>query len=136
MRSRNGECSQELQRAAALFNPQLVQILQQLNSEIGSNVFIGANTRQMNNDFISNPGAFGFVTSKVACCGQGPYNGLGLCTTASNLCPDRDVYAFWDPFHPSERANSFIVQQIMSGNTEYMYPMNLSTVLAIDAANN
>ncbi|KAK7258596.1 hypothetical protein RIF29_24177 [Crotalaria pallida] len=134
-RSRNGECSAELQRAASLFNPQLVQIIRQLNSEIGSDVFIGANTQQMSNNFISNPQAFGFVTSKVACCGQGPYNGLGLCTVASNLCPNRDEYAFWDPFHPSERANSIITRQILSGTTEYMYPMNLSTILAMDSKN-
>ncbi|XP_054803082.1 GDSL esterase/lipase At5g33370-like [Prosopis cineraria] len=134
MRGRNGECSTELQRAASLYNPQLVQMLAQLNREVGSDVFIGANTQQMSNDFVSNPGAYGFITSKVACCGQGPYNGLGLCTVASNLCPNRDVYAFWDPFHPSERANGLIVRQIMSGTTEYMYPMNLSTALALDRA--
>ncbi|KAL1350446.1 hypothetical protein HN51_014513 [Arachis hypogaea] len=135
-RSRNGECATDLQEAAALFNPQLVQIIGQLNSEIGSNIFIGANTQQMSNNFITNPTAYGFVTSKVACCGQGPYNGIGLCTVLSNLCPNRDAYAFWDPFHPSERANSIIVQQILSGTTEYMYPFNLSTALALDSMKN
>lgn len=134
LRSRNGECSVELQRAASLFNPQLVQMLSQLNSQIGSQVFIGVNTQQMHNDFVSNPRRFGFVTSKVACCGQGPYNGIGLCTTASNLCPNRDQYAFWDPFHPSEKANKLIVQEIMTGSTKYMYPMNLSTILALDSS--
>ncbi|KAF3452387.1 hypothetical protein FNV43_RR02820 [Rhamnella rubrinervis] len=133
LRSRNGECSPELQRAASLFNPQLTQMLKGLNSQIGSDVFIGVNTQLMSNDFISNPRAYGFITSKVACCGQGPYNGIGLCTAASNLCPNRDVYAFWDPFHPSERANGIIVQQFMTGSTEYMYPMNLSTIMALDS---
>ncbi|XP_027349389.1 GDSL esterase/lipase At5g33370-like [Abrus precatorius] len=134
-RSRNGECSPDLQRAASLFNPQLVQIIKQLNSEIGSNVFVGVNTQQMHSDFVNNPQAYGFITSKVACCGQGPYNGLGLCTVASNLCPNRDAYAFWDAFHPSERANKIITRQILSGTTEYMYPMNLSTILALDSKN-
>ncbi|XP_058101368.1 GDSL esterase/lipase LTL1-like [Magnolia sinica] len=132
-RSRNGECSAELQRAAALFNPQLERMLSGLNREIGADVFIAANTRTMAMDFISNPQAYGFVTSKIACCGQGPYNGLGLCTLASNLCPNRNVYAFWDPFHPSERANRLIVNQILTGSTRYMNPMNLSTILAIDS---
>ncbi|KAJ4842212.1 hypothetical protein Tsubulata_005862 [Turnera subulata] len=132
-RSTNGGCSQELQRAASLFNPQLTQMLSDLNSEYGSDVFIAANTQTSNSDFISNPQAYGFVTSKVACCGQGPYNGIGLCTPASNLCPNRDEYAFWDPFHPSERANSYIVRQILSGSTDYMSPMNLSTILALDS---
>ncbi|KAK4337651.1 hypothetical protein RND71_042138 [Anisodus tanguticus] len=132
-RSRNGECAVELQQAAALFNPQLTQMLQDLNSQLGSNVFIAANTQAMHIDFINNPQAYGFITSKVACCGQGPYNGLGLCTPLSNLCANRDVYAFWDPFHPSERANKIIVQRIMTGSSEYMTPMNLSTILAMDS---
>ncbi|XP_042031753.1 GDSL esterase/lipase At5g33370-like isoform X1 [Salvia splendens] len=131
--SRNGECAAELMRAAALFNPQLVQMLDQLNRKFGANVFIAANTNQMHLDFISNPQQFGFVTSKIACCGQGPYNGVGLCTPLSNLCPNRDAYVFWDPFHPSERANRLIVQQILTGSNTYMHPMNLSTILAMDS---
>lgn len=132
MRSRNGECAAELQQAASLFDPQLEQMLQRLNAKLGKNVFIAANTRQMHNNFLTNPRAYGFVSSKIACCGQGPYNGLGLCTASSNLCPNRDQYAFWDPFHPSEKANKYIAQQIMTGSTKYMKPMNLSTLLAMD----
>ncbi|GER28300.1 hypothetical protein STAS_04076 [Striga asiatica] len=72
-----------------------------------------------------NPQLKRFITSKIACCGQGPYNGLGLCTPLSNLCPNRDLYVFWDPLHPSERANRIIVQRILRGSEEYMKPMNL-----------
>ncbi|KAL9436553.1 hypothetical protein AB3S75_022577 [Citrus x aurantiifolia] len=129
----NGECSVELQRAADLFNPQLVQMLNELNSQIGSDVFVAANAFAMHMDFIHDPQAYGFVTSKIACCGQGPYNGIGLCTIASNLCPNRDLYAFWDPFHPSEKANRIIVQRIASGSSKYMNPMNLSTIMALDS---
>ncbi|XP_021898218.1 GDSL esterase/lipase At5g18430-like isoform X2 [Carica papaya] len=132
MRNTNGGCSAELQRAARLYNPQLVQMLQSLNSKYGSDIFIAANTQETHNNFITSPEAYGFETSEVACCGQGPYNGIGLCTVASNLCPNRDVYAFWDPFHPSERANGFIVKQILTGSTKYMDPMNLSTIMALD----
>ena len=131
MRSTNGGCSAELQRAASLYNPQLQHMLQGLNDKLGSHVFIAANTAKMHNDFVSNPAAFGFRTSTVACCGQGPYNGLGLCTALSNLCPDRRLNAFWDAFHPSEKANKLIVQQIMRGSTTYMNPFNLSTILAL-----
>jgi len=60
-RSSNGECSAELQRAASLFNPQLVQIIRQLNSEIGSEVFVAVNTQQMHIDFISNPQRYGKI---------------------------------------------------------------------------
>ncbi|KAK8654149.1 hypothetical protein V6N13_128123 [Hibiscus sabdariffa] len=129
----NGECVPEIQQAANIFNPLLVQLIQQLNSQLGSNVFLSANAFSMNMDFISNPQRFGFVTSKVACCGQGPYNGLGSCTKLSNVCPNRDVYVFWDSFHPTERANRLIVRQFMIGSTEYMNPMNLSTIIAMDS---
>ncbi|RVX19403.1 GDSL esterase/lipase [Vitis vinifera] len=121
------------QLAAAIFNPQLVEMAQGLNSELGSNIFITANAFEMHMDFITDPQLYGFVTSKVACCGQGPYNGLGFCTLASNLCPNRNIYAFWDPYHPTERANRLIVQQIMSGSSKYMNPMNLSTIMEMDS---
>ncbi|XP_034911645.1 GDSL esterase/lipase At5g18430-like [Populus alba] len=133
MRSTNGGCSAALQRAASLYNPQLVRMLKGLNKKIGKTVFVAANTHQSHLDFISNPQAFGFTTTKTACCGQGPYNGLGLCTAASNLCPNRELYAFWDAFHPSEKANRLIVEQIYSGTTKYMDPMNLSTIMTLDA---
>ncbi|GAV69757.1 Lipase_GDSL domain-containing protein, partial [Cephalotus follicularis] len=164
----NGECASELQRAAALYNPQLVQMINDLNRQMGATpVFYSANAFEMHMDFINDPQAYGidaslfedsslldilcfrsslassdlsflfsfgsraprFVTSKVACCGQGPYNGLGLCTPLSNLCADRNQYAFWDAFHPSEKANRILAQQILTGTPQYMHPMNLSTIM-------
>ncbi|KAG9160712.1 hypothetical protein Leryth_026781 [Lithospermum erythrorhizon] len=131
LHSLNGECAPQLQLAANLFNPQLTQLINQLNSNFGcNNCFIAANTNAMHLDFINDPQAYGFITSKVACCGQGRFNGIGLCTGLSSVCPNRDIYAFWDAFHPSEKANRLIVQQIVQGSEQYMHPMNLSTVLA------
>lgn len=129
----NGECAAEPQRAASIFNPLLVQMIADLNQEIGSDVFIAAKAFEKQFDFIANPKAFGFSTSKIACCGQGPYNGLGLCIPSSNLCDNRDEYAFWDPFHPTEKANRYIVRAIMEGSEKYMAPMNLSTIMELDS---
>ncbi|CAM8897439.1 unnamed protein product [Rhodiola kirilowii] len=130
--STNGECVPQLQQAASLFNPQLGNLINQLNSELGQTVFIAGNLNEMHFDLIKNPQQYGFVTSKIACCGQGPYNGIGLCTPASNLCPNRDQFVFWDGFHPCERANKILVQMIMTGAEKYMSPMNLSTVMKLD----
>ncbi|KAJ3672096.1 hypothetical protein LUZ60_006817 [Juncus effusus] len=132
-RSRDGECDPELQRVPDLWNPQLLKMLSELNSQIGSDVFISINAHKSQMNFFSNPQQFGFETAKIACCGQGPYNGLGLCTMFSNVCANRDAYVFWDAFHPSERANRILMSQIMSGSSEFIYPMNLSTILALDA---
>uniref|UniRef100_A0A0D9XB12 Uncharacterized protein n=1 Tax=Leersia perrieri TaxID=77586 RepID=A0A0D9XB12_9ORYZ len=133
-RSATGQCDAELQRAAALYNPQLVRMTRDLNAELGADVFVAVNAYRMHMDFVSDPAAYGFATSKVACCGQGPYNGVGLCTARSSICPDRSLYVFWDNFHPTERANRIIVSQFMSGSPDYMHPFNLSTILAMDAA--
>uniref|UniRef100_A0A6N2KI81 GDSL esterase/lipase n=1 Tax=Salix viminalis TaxID=40686 RepID=A0A6N2KI81_SALVM len=109
MRGTNGGCSAELQRAASLYNPQLVGMLKGLNKKIGKTVFVAANTQQSHLDFIR------------------------LCTVSSDLCPNRNLYAFWDAFHPSEKANRLIVEKMFSGTTKYMYPMNLSTIMTLDA---
>eukprot|EP01018_Ginkgo_biloba_P033714 Gb_29553 [translate_table: standard] len=132
MRSRNGQCDQTLQTAANLFNGQLSSTVNDLNRQLGARIYTFANAFNMNMDFISNPRAFGFETSKIACCGQGPYNGIGLCNAASNLCPNRDTHVFWDPFHPSERANRMIVARFMDGDSSDMSPMNLKTMMGLD----
>lgn len=63
MRNTNGGCSAELQRAARLYNPQLVQMLQSLNSKYGSDIFIAANTQETHNNFITSPEAYGNLLS-------------------------------------------------------------------------
>ena len=59
MRSRNGECVPELQRAAGIFNTELAQMIQQLNRELGANVFVSANAFNMNMNFITSPQRYG-----------------------------------------------------------------------------
>lgn len=66
-RSLNGDCAPEVQRAAAIFNPLLVQMIQSLNNELGSNVFIAANTGRSSKDLITDPEAFG-ITIKIMPC--------------------------------------------------------------------
>ncbi|KAG5055447.1 hypothetical protein JHK85_007957 [Glycine max] len=109
MRSSNGECLAELQQATQIFNPLLDNMTKDLNSQLG------------------------FVTSKMASCGQGPYNGLGPCNPLSDLCQNRYAYAFWDAFHPSQRALEFIVDEIFKGTSNLMSPINLSTIMVLDS---
>ncbi|CAI0468310.1 unnamed protein product, partial [Linum tenue] len=96
-----GECDPELVNAASLFNSELNRLVQQLNGRLGLVFVAAANSVTLYTAFRSNPEAYGFTETRVACCGQGPYNGLGQCTPASNLCPNRDEYVFWDPTNPT-----------------------------------
>lgn len=63
-RSLDGSCAAELQRAAGLFNPQLAGILNELNTELGSDIFISANAFKMHMDYVTDPGAYGKRPSK------------------------------------------------------------------------
>ncbi|XP_071688753.1 GDSL esterase/lipase At5g33370-like [Rutidosis leptorrhynchoides] len=132
-RSLDGQCATSPQAAAELFEPQLYQMVQDLNNQLGSHVFITAHTKLMHEDIFSNPQAFGFENSDTACCGQGRFNGMGVCTPLSSLCDNRDKFVFWDAFHPTERANRFIVQQMMNGTFDYMRPMNINTIMYLDS---
>lgn len=132
-RSRGGECDADLMRAAELFNPQLFKVLEELNARYSGGTFIAANTFRIHFDFINDPAAYGFRTATEACCGQGPHNGIGMCTALSNVCSDRDQYVFWDAYHPTERTNRIIVSQFMAGSLDYVSPLNLGTALHIDA---
>ncbi|XP_028223680.1 GDSL esterase/lipase At4g28780-like [Glycine soja] len=133
MRSSNGECLAELQQATQIFNPLLDNMTKDLNSQLGAHTFVSVNAFLMNIDFITNPQKYGFVTSKMASCGQGPYNGLGPCNPLSDLCQNRYAYAFWDAFHPSQRALEFIVDEIFKGTSNLMSPINLSTIMVLDS---
>lgn len=66
-RGTNGGCSAELQRASGLYNPQLVEMIRNLNNEIGRDVFIAANTQEMSRNFVTDPQAFGMLGSISNC---------------------------------------------------------------------
>ena len=59
MRGSTGDCDAELQQAAGMFNPQLVDLIKDLNSELGSDVFIAANAFNLHMTFISEPEKYG-----------------------------------------------------------------------------
>ncbi|GLJ15012.1 hypothetical protein SUGI_0245090 [Cryptomeria japonica] len=131
-RSRNGECAAELQRATSLFNSQVRSVVNRLNNEASAQVFTFADKYSMNMGLFTNPAAYGFVDTTNACCGQGRYNGVGLCTAASNLCRNRDSYLFWDNYHPSEKANRIIVDEFFEGSSSVMSPLNLRQMMKLD----
>ncbi|CAI0468313.1 unnamed protein product [Linum tenue] len=129
--TRGGECDPELQNAASLFNSQLNRMVQQLNDRFGYVFAVVANSAALAIDIRNNPGAYGFIETKEACCGQGPYNGLGQCTPASNLCPNRDEFLFWDSIHTTDRATGFFAESILTGSADVVFPMNLNSMLAL-----
>ena len=112
----------ELQRAAALYNPQLVEMIDPGAQRRARQRRVGAHGLHLG------PGSVRLRhrTSKVAW-------GCALLPPASARTAAATTFWFWDNFHPSERANRIIVTQLMDGAAEYMHPLNLTTILAASA---
>ncbi|RWW38504.1 hypothetical protein BHE74_00056312 [Ensete ventricosum] len=64
-RSRTGACDLEMQRVPDMYNPQLVQLMSELNSHYGADVFVAVNAFKMHMDFISDPAAYGNQREKT-----------------------------------------------------------------------
>lgn len=68
----------------------------------------------------------GFECATSACCNTaGRFGGLIPCGPSSKVCPDRSKYVFWDPYHPSDAANSLIAMRLIDGDSSDIFPMNV-----------
>lgn len=61
-RSLTGACDPELMRVPDMWNPQLTQMLGELNSQFGSDIFISVNADRMHMDIVLNPGNYGLCS--------------------------------------------------------------------------
>ncbi|KAM2666992.1 hypothetical protein EV2_018744 [Malus domestica] len=65
---------------------------------------------------IKDPKKFGFDEEATkACCGKGNFNAEYPCKPDSYLCEDRDVYLFWDQFHPTQAASLLAALALHAG---------------------
>ena len=55
----------------------------------------------------------GFTNSDSPCCSFGQIRPALTCIPASTLCKDRSKYVFWDEYHPSDRANQMIANELI-----------------------
>lgn len=54
----------------------------------------------------------GFNNSQAPCCSLGRIRPTLTCTPVSSLCKDRSKYVFWDEYHPTDKANEIIAEEI------------------------
>lgn len=64
-RSSDGECVPEIQEAADIFTSMLIQMTRDLNSQLGSDIFIAVNTNTVHAEFVTNPQAYGLFYSTL-----------------------------------------------------------------------
>eukprot|EP00249_Psilotum_nudum_P037063 c938_g1_i1 orf=296-1387(+) len=106
--SQNGECVQYINNMVLSFNSGLERLVNQLNADLPGSKFIYADTFSAVFSYSSSPATYGFQFGDKGCCGLGKYNGQVPCLRYVTPCPNRDLYVFWDPFHPTQKANTLL----------------------------
>ncbi|KAL0457506.1 UNVERIFIED_CONTAM: GDSL esterase/lipase [Sesamum latifolium] len=115
---------------AQLFNAQLRALLTQLRADLHQSNFIYADVYRIVHDIIQNYSSYGFDNANSACCGVGGrFGSLIPCGPTSKVCEDRSKYVFWDPFHPTDAANSIIAMHLVDGDSEDIWPINIRQLM-------
>ncbi|WCJ40473.1 GDSL lipase [Euphorbia peplus] len=134
----HGECLNRLSSVAKMHNIQLELLLKSLQFELKDFQYIYFNLHDSLTQRIHHPSSYGFEEVKAACCGDGPYRGLGHCGKVEKgikkyeLCEDPSKYLFFDG-HPTQEANKQLARVLWSGkNKRFTRPHNLQYLSQID----
>ncbi|XP_055961789.1 GDSL esterase/lipase 1-like [Mercurialis annua] len=113
-----------------LHNKALPKVLKDLKKDLGGFKYCIFDLHTSASERINNPFKYGFKDGKSACCGTGPFRGLGGCgvTKDYELCENPNDFVFFDG-HPTEHFSNQIAKLMWSGNSKYTNPYNLKTLL-------
>jgi phospholipase/lecithinase/hemolysin len=115
---RNGECVEEINRAASGFNEGMNAMIEQLKPVLPGLKIVSLDYYAVILDFIQNPGKFGFQVTAKGCCFATDTE-TGFCKKFTPFtCADADKYVFFDSVHLSQKAyqvsaNIFLRGQIL-----------------------
>lgn len=124
--SSSTKCFDLANQLAENFNSRLKDLVQELSSSLDGSIFVYANVNSIVSDIIQNYRHYGFEVADSACCRTaGRYGGLIPCCPKAKICLDRTKYVFWDPYHPTETTNIIIAKQLLDGNSNVIFPMNI-----------
>ncbi|GLJ34042.1 hypothetical protein SUGI_0684630 [Cryptomeria japonica] len=127
-----GQCLESANQLVVEYNTKLKSLVDHLNKKLAGVTILRMNSYDYVMNIIQNARAYGFKNANTACCGSGLLNAQVSCgkTTPENLfCNDTSAYVFWDGTHPTEKVYSMISRQIWRGNSSFIYPVNLSTLV-------
>ncbi|MBA0563983.1 hypothetical protein Golob_008942 [Gossypium lobatum] len=125
----SGQCSSAVNTLIQAYNHRLKELLSRLNQEMGpETIFVFANSYDVFMDIIANYHQYGLENANDPCCGG--YFPPFVCfksgdANTSALCDDRSKYVFWDAYHPTEAANLIIAKQLVDGDENVSFPINI-----------
>ncbi|KAK1424865.1 hypothetical protein QVD17_20205 [Tagetes erecta] len=101
----NGQpCVESINNAVKLFNDKLKPLIDDLNND-----FIDGSFTYINITSISTPQEGAVAPPNVPCCSQ--LRPDGQCVPNSTPCPNRDLFIWFDGFHPTEVANRVLASR-------------------------
>ncbi|KAA3459160.1 GDSL esterase/lipase [Gossypium australe] len=107
-------CSEERNKVALEFNEKLKASAVKLMIELPGLKVLYADVYELLSRLITQPSQYGFEVAEAACCGTGLFETGILCNRLTpHTCLDADKYVFWDAFHPSERANKIMSDELL-----------------------
>ncbi|GAB2278037.1 hypothetical protein Dimus_012736 [Dionaea muscipula] len=131
-RSKDGECISEINDMIMEFNFAMRYMVQELIQELPNANIIFCDVFEASMDIIKNFQQFGFRVSTDACCGLGKYKGWILCLSPEMACEDASIHIWWDQFHPTDKVNAILADNIWSGlHTNMCYPMNMKDMVIL-----
>ncbi|TXG67476.1 hypothetical protein EZV62_008751 [Acer yangbiense] len=111
------DCVEEYNDVAKDFNGQLQGMVMKLNKELPGIQLVLSNPYDILLDTIQDPNKFGFEDAETACCGTGLLEMGYMCNTINPFtCSDASKYVFWDSFHPTEKANGILADNVVKNS--------------------
>jgi len=139
MKAYNGGCLEIANQLAVAYNDGLTQLIDNLNKQLNGATILLAHVYDFVSNIIQHGESYGFKNTTSACCGAGPFNtavscGLEIPTDKRGeytafLCKPPGKYVFWDGTHTTEKVYRMVYQQIWGGNTSFITPFDLKSLL-------
>ncbi|CAN1312516.1 GDSL esterase/lipase At1g74460 [Linum perenne] len=111
--SSSGGCQERTNKLALSFNKASNKLITGLSGQLANASYKFGDAYDVVNNLISDPKKYGFSNADSPCCSLGRIRPALTCTPASTLCKDRSKYVFWDEYHPSDRANQMIADELI-----------------------
>nr|GMC90664.1 GDSL esterase/lipase 1-like [Ipomoea batatas] len=123
----------ELHNLAKMHNKALPKKLNKLEKTLQGFKYSYFDFLRFTTNAIHNPSKYGFKETKTACCGSGPFRGLGSCggkrgqLKEYELCKNVGDYLFFDNGHPTEKSNLMSARLLWNGAHNLVQPYNVKS---------
>ncbi|KAF5453842.1 hypothetical protein F2P56_023560 [Juglans regia] len=125
----SGGCMEALNEHAQVFYEELRVLMENLTTQHPAMFYSLGNAYNMTTTLLHfadhDPQSPELKVIAEACCGNGTMNAEYPCRPNSKLCRDRQIYFFWDQYHPTQTASRILASILYDiTSKDYVVPMN------------